>query len=93
MKKLLLLTSAALLAASFAQPSFAASRTHRGDTAQSVDQFDPVRRNYYETYSNPGYNAFARGEDRTYQVVPQQAYPTGGNLPYPDRPYGAPDRD
>jgi len=93
MKKLLLLTSAVVLAAGIVQPSFAASRTHRTDPAQSADQFDQVRRNYYSTYGNPGYNAFARGEDRTPQYVPQQAYPTGGNLPYPDRPWGDPDRD
>jgi hypothetical protein len=92
MKKLSLLSTAAVVLVALSAPSFAASPTHRGDTAQSADQFDPVRRNYYETYSNPGYNAFARGEDRTYQSAPQQAYPTGGNLPYPDRPWGDPDR-
>jgi hypothetical protein len=93
MKKMLLLTSAALLVAGLAQPSFAASRAHSADPAQSADQFDQVRRNYYQTYGNPGYNAFARGEGRTYQYVPQQTSPASGNLPYPDRPWGDPDRD
>ena len=93
MKKLSLLSTAAVVLVALSAPSSAASRVHRADTAQSADQFDPVRRNYYETYSNPGYSAFARGEDRTHQYVPQQASAAGGNLPYPDRPYGDPDRD
>ena len=76
------------------QPSFAASRTDRTSSAQAIDQLDPVQRDYYRVYGDPGHDAFARGEIR--RVAPRadsyQSHPSQ-NLPYPDRPYGAPDKD
>lgn len=95
MKKLVLIVTASMLAIAASQPSFAASRSERVVSAQAADQFDQVRRDYYRVYGTPGYDAFARGESRSYQVAPVapvQSYPSG-NLPYPDRPWGAPDRD
>lgn len=96
MKRIHLLTTAAILLAAVSQPSLAASRAHRADPAQAADQLDQVRRDYYHVYGDPGYNAYARGEVRSNRVVPQddwnQTYPSQ-NLPYPDRPWGAPDKD
>jgi hypothetical protein len=93
MRKLLLLTTAGILAAGSVQPGFAASRGYRADPPQATEQLDPVRREYYNFYGiNPGFNANARGAGPTFQTAPVQAYPSH-NLSYPDRPWGAPDRD
>ena len=91
MKKLLLLTTAGILAAGSVQPGFAAQRAHRADPPQATELMDSVRRDYYSVYGNAGPNAYARGETPTFRAAPVQAYPSG-NLPYPDRPWGAPDR-
>jgi len=97
MKKLLLLTTAGILAAGSVQPGFAASRANRADPPQATELMDSVRRDYYRDYysiygDHPGFNTYARGTAPTFQAAPVQAYPSH-NLPYPDRPWGAPDRD
>ena len=78
MKKLLLLTTAGILAAGSVEPGFAAQRAHRADPPQATQLTDYG--------SNPGFNSYSRG-----QAASGQAYPSG-NLPYPDRPWGAPNR-
>jgi hypothetical protein len=91
MKKLLLLTTAGILAAGSVQPGFAASRVQRAEP-QATEQMDSVRREYYSTYGiTPGFNAYARGEAPAFRTAPVQAAPSH-SLPYPDRPWGAPDR-
>ena len=92
MKKLLLLTTAGILAAGSVQPGFAASRANRADPPQATELMDSVRRESYSVYGNPGLNTYARGTAPTFQAAPLQAYPSH-NLPYPDRPWGDPDRD
>ena len=92
MKKLLLLTTAGILAAGSVQPGFAAQRADRVAQPQATELMDSVRRDYYSVYGNPGLNSYARGTTPTFQAAPVQAYPSH-NLPYPDRPWGAPDRD
>ena len=77
MKKLLMLTAAGIVAASTVQPGFAAPRAKRANPAQATQLTD---------YGNPGFNTYSRG-----QAGPVQAYPSG-NLPYPDLPWGAPNR-
>jgi hypothetical protein len=78
MKKLLMLTTAGIITASTLQPGFAAPRAKRTNPTQAMQLTDYG--------SNPGFNSYSRG-----QVAPVQAYPSG-NLPYPDRPWGAPNR-
>jgi hypothetical protein len=92
MKKLILLTTAGVLAAGTVQASFAASRLSRADLSQGTELMDSVRRDYYSVYgNNSGFNSYARGETPTFQAAPLESYPAH-NLPYPDRPWGAPDR-
>ena len=101
MKKIHLLMTAAVLAIALSPPALAATLEPRVDTSQASG-LDQVRRDYYDTYGNPGYNAYARGQAEFdgqrqggfEQTTPSEypLYPSG-NLPYPDRPYGAPDRD
>jgi hypothetical protein len=77
MRKLLLLTTAAALTLTLSGPSFGAPRVQHGQNSSTV---------YNPSYSSGSPNdAYARGNG-------QYGY-TGGNLPYPDRPWGAPDRD
>ena len=89
MKKLLLLGTVAILAAGSVQAGFAAPRA---SAPQGTELMDSVRRDYYSVYGNPGLNTYARGTAPTFQAAPVQTYPSH-NLPYPDRPWGAPDRD
>jgi hypothetical protein len=83
MKKLHLLTTAAVLMVVMSGPSFAASRSHHTRTMNSTVQFaDPANpMNSFGSASDLG-----RGNGAYW-------YGTGQNLPYPDRPYGDPDRD
>lgn len=76
MKKLLMLTAAGIVAASTVQPGFAAPRAKRANPPQATQLTDYG--------NNPGFNTYSRG-----QAAPGQAYPSG-NLPYLDRPWGAP---
>jgi hypothetical protein len=102
MKKLLMLATAIVSLIAVTEPTFAAPRAQRADQAQAAGQLDQVRRDYYGTYAQPGHDGFARGDVRSWQREPSdqswqngssyQAYP-GQNLPYPDRPYGAPNKD
>jgi len=77
MKKLLLLAVAGIVMAGSVQPGFAAKRAKRAQPAQATQLTD---------YRNdPGFNTYSRG-------TTFQSYPSG-NLPYPDRPWGAPNRN
>jgi hypothetical protein len=90
MKKLHLLTTAAVLLVSLSGSSFAATRTHHTraeqSTAQPVYPADPMY-----SYGSGGYS-YGSGDDEgrgngNYWYGPRQ------NQPYPDRPWGDPDRD
>ena len=77
MKKLLMLTAAGIVAASTVQPGFAAPRAKRAKPPQAAQMSDYG--------NNPSFNTYSRGA--TFQTYPS------GNLPYPDRPWGAPNRN
>jgi len=91
MKKLLMLTAAAGILLALAEPTLAAKRGHRGVDAyaSTVDRSGP----YYYGPSNA--QAYVPSDDRV--LTPSQhtdsraPHGYGQNLPYPDRPYGAPD--
>jgi hypothetical protein len=77
MKKLLLFTTAMIIGASSVQSGFAAPRAKRAKPPQAAQMSD---------YGNkPSFNTYSRGA--TFQTYPS------GNLPYPDRPWGAPNRN
>ena len=91
MRKLPILATAAALLVAAAAPSLAASRTHRGVDAYASGAVTTDRSGSY--YYGPQ-NAQGRAGGNIDNVqerafVPQ--YNRGQNLPYPDRPYGAPD--
>jgi hypothetical protein len=79
MKKLLL--TAAVLMVATSGPGFAAPRTHHTQNNSTVQR--PVATT--DSADSP-YNAYARANG-------QYGYSAGQNLPYPDRPWGDPDRD
>jgi hypothetical protein len=101
MKKLLMLTAAAGLIFALAEPTLAAQRTHRALDAYAsgaVDRsgaydYGPVNGraayDYAPTISGPVFNSQAETPaEHIYSTTPYG----GPNLPYADRPYGAPDR-
>lgn len=89
MKKLLMLTAAAGIVFALAEPTLAAQRAHRGVDAYASGDADrsgaynygPV--NGRGAFGSPGLTPF----QQNYSSTPYH----GQNLPYPDRPYGAPD--
>ncbi len=91
MRKLHLMTIAASMLLALSGPTFAAKRTYHGSTAYSAYARDvsPDRSGAY--YYGP------IGGGTVYDAVPgmlgvnQPRYTPQQNLPYPDRPYGAPD--
>ena len=76
MKKLLLFTAAVIVVASSVQSGLAAPRAKRAKPPQATQMSDYG--------NNPSFNNYSRG-------TTFQSYPSG-NLPYPDRPWGAPNR-
>ena len=98
MKKLLMLTAAAGMLFALAEPTLAAQRTYRGVDAyaSSADRsgaynYGPASGHaafgYAPTESRPAYS----GPANTPAEHIYDASPYGQNLPYADRPYGAPD--
>jgi len=100
MKKLLMLTAAAGIVFALAEPGLAAQRVHRGVDAYASGDVDrsgaynygPVNGratySYAPTAGRPVYDDRANTPaEHIYSNTPYG----GQNLPYPDRPYGAPD--
>jgi hypothetical protein len=88
MRKLQLLTASAAILLAFAGPSLAAQRAIRGVDAYASGAVNDRSGPYY--YGPQG----AQSAPERAFVQPQYTLPNHGqNLPYPDRPYGAPDRD
>jgi hypothetical protein len=91
MKKLHLLTATAGILLALAGPSLAAQRVHRGADAYAsgagVDRSGAY--NYGPVGGGAGY---AQGGGYTPYQQSRQQFNAGQNLPYPDRPYGDPDR-
>jgi len=82
MKKLSLFTTAAVLTIALSGSALAAPRNQR-----AIDQnVTRTTMGTDRTFSYSPYNAYGRDD-----AVSQ--FNSGRNLPYPDRPYGAPDRD
>jgi hypothetical protein len=82
------------------EPSLAAQRKHRAYDAYASGAAADRSGAYYYGPNSRGYDAFAsgtvsRGPARSEALTPAQhnydRYNYGQNLPYPDRPYGAPD--
>ena len=89
MKKLQMLTAAAGVLLALAGPTLAASRNQSGVDAYATS--DRSGAYNYGPVSGEGRNANARAFEPAQRQY-QTQYGTGGNLPYPDRPYGDPDR-
>ena len=80
MTKLHILAAAAGLLVAISGPALAAQRHHRTSHGYSRNAVKTNPGNW----NGWGYDSYARGTS---------AHPYGtGNLPYPDRPYGDPDR-
>jgi hypothetical protein len=92
MKKLQMLTSAAGVLLVLAGPALAANRTHRGTDAYASGEYSDRSGayNYGPQRGAAGSSIATSGAqgwgNPAYSHGPQQ------NLPYPDRPYGDPDR-
>jgi hypothetical protein len=82
MKILQVLTAVAGILLVASGPSLAAKRVHRGVDAYASGAANVDRSGAY--YYGPIGGARVR--------TPTYSYSTGHNLPYPDRPYGDPDR-
>ena len=90
MRKLQIFTTAAALLVVASAPSLAASRTHRAVDAYASGAVTTDRSGAY--YYGPQ-DAQGRAIAVPSQVEPfPSQYGRGQNLPYADRPYGAPDR-
>jgi len=87
MRKLQIFATAAALLVVASAPGLAASRTHRAADAYASGAVTTDRSGAY--YYGPQ-DAQGRPVVVPSQVAPSQ-YERGQNLPYPDRPYGAPD--
>ena len=92
MRKLHMLTAAASILVALSGPSFAAKRTQQTSDANSAyaagSNADRSGAYYYGPRGGASYGAAAgaQGFGGAGYSAPQ------GNLPYPDRPYGDPDR-
>ena len=89
MRKIHILATAAALLVAATAPSLAASRTHRGQDAYASGAVTSDRSGAY--YYGPQYGRNANAQDRAPVVEAPPTYNRGQNLPYADRPYGAPD--
>jgi hypothetical protein len=88
MKKIQVLTASAAILLALVGPSLAAQRTTRGIDAYASGAVNDRSGPYYF-----GPQGAQSAPDRIF-VQPQYTLPNHGqNLPYPDRPYGDPDRD
>jgi hypothetical protein len=92
MKTIQMLTATGAILLALAGPSLAAQRAHRGVDAYASGAVTTDRSGAYN-YGPSG----ARAQGRVFVQEPQfgnqyNQYDRGQNLPYPDRPYGAPDR-
>lgn len=92
MKKLHTLTAAAGILLALAGPSLAAQRTHRAFDAYAsgTDAYASGTADRSGAYYYGPRDAQGRAVVAPFQEAPTQYY--RGNLPYPDRPYGDPDR-
>jgi len=103
MKKLLMLTTAAGIVVALASPTLAAQRVHRGVDAYASGELDrsgaynygPVNGQAAFGYVPSGGGAAYSGDQALtpHEHTFSPSYGYGQNLPYPDRPYGDPDRD
>jgi hypothetical protein len=91
MRTLHILATAVALLMTASAPSLAASRTHSGTDAYASGAVSTDRSGPY--YYGPQGARNANVQDRApFVEVPYNNYNYHGqNLPYPDRPYGAPD--
>lgn len=89
MKKLVMLTAAAGLVLALAAPGFAAQRAHRASDAYAsgVD-----RSGAYNYGPQDAQGRAATAPAPSFEPAPAAQYERGQNLPYPDRPYGNPNR-
>jgi hypothetical protein len=93
MKKLQMFATAAGIIMVLAGPTLAAQRAHRGaDAYASGAATDRSGAYYYGPQNAQGVNAQGRAFAAPVQSGPAAQYERGGNLPYPDRPYGDPGR-
>jgi hypothetical protein len=84
-----MLTASATILLALAGPGLAAQLTNRGVDAYASGAVNTDRSGPYY-YGPQGLQPSQPAPDRTFA---QPQYNRGQNLPYPDRPYGAPDRD
>ena len=87
MKKLTMLTTAAGILLALAGPTLAAQRTYRATDAYASGSDRSGAYSYGPVEGDQSYGAQAR----TPAQYDRTQYNRGPNLPYPDRPYGAPD--
>ena len=87
MRKIHILATATAVLVAATAPSLAASRTHRAVDAYASGAAtqDPSGAYFYD----PQTRAYPSGQPSTDDGKTHSNY--GRNLPYPDRPYGAPD--
>jgi hypothetical protein len=83
-----MLTASATILLALAGPSLAAQRAFRGADAYASGAVNDRSGPYY--YGPQGAQSTP---DRTFVQPQYNQYNRGQNLPYPDRPYGDPDRD
>ena len=95
MRTLQILTAAAGIVLAISGPSLAASRTQATsgyndvNTVRTYGDLDPSNPPYART---SGFNAYgSASSERAYRAPSQSQAAPSQNLPYPDRPYGAPD--
>lgn len=89
MKTLKVLTAAAGILLAVSAPTLSASakeRVHRGYNAYASDAVSTDRSGAYN-YGPVG------GSEQALTPLQHNYHPTAPNLPYPDRPYGDPDRN
>ena len=85
-----MLTATAGIILALAGPSLAAPRTHHAADAYASGDVSADRSGAYN-YGPTGGERVRTPAQPQYQYGGSSAY-TGQNLPYPDRPYGDPDR-
>jgi len=90
MRKLQIFATAAALLVVASAPSLAASRNHRAVDAYASGAVTTDRSGPYHYGPQGAPQAAQNAQDRT-PFVEAPSYNRGQNLPYPDRPYGAPD--
>lgn len=84
-----MLTAAGSILLALAGPTLAAQRAHRGVDAFASGTVDRSGSYYYGPQDAQGRATLA---PVPYDPAPAVQYNRGQNLPYPDRPWGDPDR-